>query len=110
MRKLGADLFAVAIISPLQRPLLCTVKFGIIQGDFTRVIGEGTHGSTFLDQRLLPADTERTVRPLLPRAGAYLAMKETQPDELFAAWLTLSDNQRNEMDAQFRDIFELTRR
>jgi hypothetical protein len=38
----------------------------------------------------------------------FSAMKETQPDELFAAWLSLSDGQRNEMDAEFRDIFELS--
>lgn len=38
----------------------------------------------------------------------YSAMKETQPDELFAAWLYLPDSQRNTMDAEFRDIFELS--
>jgi hypothetical protein len=38
----------------------------------------------------------------------FSAMKETQPDELFAAWLDLPDGQRNEMDAEFRDIFELS--
>jgi hypothetical protein len=38
----------------------------------------------------------------------FSAMKETQPDELFAAWLHLPDDQRNEMDAEFRDIFELS--
>ena len=38
----------------------------------------------------------------------FSAMKEHQPDDLFAAWLTLSDNQRNAMDAEFRDIFELS--
>jgi hypothetical protein len=38
----------------------------------------------------------------------FSAMKETRPDELFAAWLSLSDGQRNEMDAEFRDIFELS--
>lgn len=38
----------------------------------------------------------------------FAAMKETQPDELFAAWLYLQDGQRNEMDAEFRDIFELS--
>ena len=38
----------------------------------------------------------------------FSAMKETQPDELFAAWLALPDSQRNEMDAEFRDIFELS--
>ena len=38
----------------------------------------------------------------------FSAMKETQPDELFAAWLTLTDGQRNEMDAEFREIFELS--
>ncbi len=38
----------------------------------------------------------------------FSAMKETQPDELFAAWLTLPDIQRNEMDTVFREIFELS--
>ena len=38
----------------------------------------------------------------------FVAMKETQPNELFAAWLTLTDGQRNEMDAEFREIFELS--
>jgi len=38
----------------------------------------------------------------------FAAMKETQPDELFKAWLELPDTQRNAMDAEFRDIFELS--
>ena len=38
----------------------------------------------------------------------FSAMKETQPDELFAAWLYLPDGQRDEMDAEFRDVFELS--
>jgi hypothetical protein len=38
----------------------------------------------------------------------FSALKETQPDELFAAWLTLTDSQRNEMEAEFREIFELS--
>ena len=38
----------------------------------------------------------------------FSAMKETQPDELFGAWLYLSDDQRNTMDAEFQDIFELS--
>jgi len=37
----------------------------------------------------------------------FAAMKETHPDELFGAWLDLPDVQRNEMDAEFREIFEL---
>jgi hypothetical protein len=37
----------------------------------------------------------------------FAAMTETQPDELFSAWLYLPDAQRNEMDAEFREIFEL---
>jgi len=40
----------------------------------------------------------------------FTAMKETQPNELFGAWLTLPDGQRHEIDAEFREIFELTRR
>jgi hypothetical protein len=38
----------------------------------------------------------------------FSAMKETQPDELFAAWLDLSNSQRDEMDAEFPDIYELS--
>ena len=38
----------------------------------------------------------------------FAAMKEGKPDELFAAWLVLPDNQRNEMDAELRDIFEMS--
>jgi hypothetical protein len=38
----------------------------------------------------------------------FLAMKETQPDELFSAWLPLPDSQRNEMDTEFREIFEMS--
>jgi hypothetical protein len=33
----------------------------------------------------------------------FVAMKEGQPDELFAAWLKLPGSQRNTMDAEFRD-------
>jgi hypothetical protein len=38
----------------------------------------------------------------------FAAMKEAQPDELFTAWLELPDGQRNAMDADFRDIFEMS--
>lgn len=38
----------------------------------------------------------------------FAAMRETRPDELFAAWLALPDVQRNEMDAELREIFELS--
>jgi len=38
----------------------------------------------------------------------FSAMKETQPDELFSAWLTLPDVRRNDMDAELQDIFELS--
>lgn len=38
----------------------------------------------------------------------FAAMKEGKPDELFAAWLYLSEEQRNTMDAEFRDIFEMS--
>ena len=38
----------------------------------------------------------------------FSAMKETQPDELFERWLALPENQRNEMDAEFREIFEMS--
>jgi hypothetical protein len=37
----------------------------------------------------------------------FAAMKEGKPEELFAAWLALPDNQRNAMDTEFRDIFEM---
>jgi hypothetical protein len=38
----------------------------------------------------------------------FAAMKESKPDELFAAWLGLPDNQRNEMDMEFWEIFEMS--
>ena len=38
----------------------------------------------------------------------FSRMKETEPNELFAAWLYLPDGQRNVMDAEFREIFELS--
>lgn len=38
----------------------------------------------------------------------FSAMKEGKPDALFAAWLTLSEAQRNTMDAEFSSIFEMS--
>ena len=38
----------------------------------------------------------------------FATIKETKPDELFAAWLLLPDDQRNTVDAEFRDIFEMS--
>jgi hypothetical protein len=38
----------------------------------------------------------------------FSTLMETQPDELFAAWLTVPDSQRHEMDAEFREIFDLS--
>lgn len=38
----------------------------------------------------------------------FVAMKESKPDELFKAWLALPDSQRNKMDTEFRDVFEMS--
>jgi hypothetical protein len=38
----------------------------------------------------------------------FAAMKETKPDALFAAWLELPEGQRNRMDAEFREISDLS--
>ncbi len=38
----------------------------------------------------------------------FAAIKEGKPDELFAAWLVLPDDQRNAMDTEFREIFEMS--
>jgi len=38
----------------------------------------------------------------------FAAMSETRHDDLFTAWLALPENQRNTMDAEFRDIFEMS--
>ena len=38
----------------------------------------------------------------------FSAMRETRPDELFSAWLTLPDVRRHDMDAEFQEIFELS--
>jgi RHS repeat-associated protein len=38
----------------------------------------------------------------------FATLKETQPDELFTAWLELPDGDRNTMDAEFASIFEMS--
>lgn len=38
----------------------------------------------------------------------FTAMKEGNPAALFDAWLTLPDNQRNAMDAEFREILDMS--
>ena len=38
----------------------------------------------------------------------FAAMKETQPNDLFTGWLQVPDGNRNEMDTEFRVIFELS--
>jgi len=38
----------------------------------------------------------------------FAAMKETQPEELFGAWRELPEVQRNEMDAEMREIHALS--
>lgn len=38
----------------------------------------------------------------------FAGVQETRPGELFEAWLDLPDHQRNAMDAEFLDIFEMS--
>jgi hypothetical protein len=38
----------------------------------------------------------------------FAAVKDTRPDELFDAWLDLPDGQRNAIDTEFREIFDLS--
>ena len=38
----------------------------------------------------------------------FSALKESQPDALFAAWLPLPDHQRNALDAECQEIFEMS--
>lgn len=38
----------------------------------------------------------------------FAAMKETQPEALFDAWLELPEDRRKPLDAEFQDIFELS--
>ena len=38
----------------------------------------------------------------------FTAMKETKPDELFAAWLDLPEFKRRKMETEFHEIFELS--
>jgi hypothetical protein len=38
----------------------------------------------------------------------FSAVKETNPDKLFAAWLMLPDAQRSGMEAEFQDIFDMS--
>jgi hypothetical protein len=37
----------------------------------------------------------------------FTAMKEGAPDALFAAWLKWPDNERNTMEVEFREVFDL---
>src|SRR5438477_13060411 len=72
---------------------------------------EEAYVPALLNESLPPADAECPASPLFPGAGLFgdldfSAMKETDPDQLFAAWFCLPDGQRNEMDAEFQDIFE----
>jgi len=63
--------------------------------DFFRQIPNTLLSRYFLGQGLFP-DLD------------FAAMKESKPDELFAAWLVLPDDQRHAMDAEFLDIFEMS--
>jgi len=38
----------------------------------------------------------------------FVTMAETKTEALFGAWLALTEGQRNAMDAEFRDVFELS--
>lgn len=38
----------------------------------------------------------------------FAAMKEGKPDELFNAWLSLSDGQRRGLDTEIQEIFEMS--
>jgi hypothetical protein len=38
----------------------------------------------------------------------FWGMVEAQPGALFAAWLELPDSQRNALDAEFQEIFEMS--
>jgi hypothetical protein len=38
----------------------------------------------------------------------FASMKETNPDGLFKAWIALPESQRHEMDAEFREILEMS--
>jgi hypothetical protein len=38
----------------------------------------------------------------------FSVLKENDPDPLFTAWLAVPEGHRNEMDAEFREIFELS--
>jgi hypothetical protein len=38
----------------------------------------------------------------------FAAMKEGKPEELFSSWLALADSQRQDMDLEFQEIFEMS--
>ena len=93
--------------------LLCTVKSDIIQAtDSTAIRRRGVtrHYSTKDFFRQVP---NTLLARYFHRRGLFdnldcAAMKDAQPDELFAAWLALPDGDRYAMDAEFRDIFEMS--
>lgn len=87
--------------------------FSAAQERFRHKPKEQAHGTSLLDQRLFPANAKRLAGPLLCGACGvwrvhFATMSETRYDELFTAWLALPEAQRNAMDAEFRDIFELS--
>lgn len=38
----------------------------------------------------------------------FVGMPDSKPEALFAAWLDLPEDQRHQLDAEFRDIFEMS--
>ncbi|MBM4263542.1 MAG: hypothetical protein FJ145_19195 [Deltaproteobacteria bacterium] len=38
----------------------------------------------------------------------FVGMTETKPDALFNAWIALPESQRSEMDAEFREILDMS--
>ena len=66
-----------------------------------------------LRARILPADAQPPARALLRRHDTlkdldFTYLSETHPEELFNTWLELPESQRNKMDAELREIFNLS--
>lgn len=120
IRKVKVVVFSVAMIFPptVQLYILkCTAKFRVVRQRSPYAgfnVQEGEHMARHYSTR----DFFRQMpNALLARYFAaravfdefdFSAMSETLHDELFTAWLALPEAQRNAMDAEFRDIFEMS--
>jgi hypothetical protein len=87
--------------------------YHMIQGHTIARLGRTDDQPPLLYQELFSADANALLARYFTERGLFGeldfgAMKETKPDALFAAWLDLPEDQRKPIDAELREIFELS--